>query len=677
MRMRLQALWLVWLVAGCAATAPEGGSGGYRLVSPDGTVAVVVTDDGGLRCRVEVDGRTVLAPSRLGLEFQGGIALGPGAVVEKAETSRHDGTWENPFGKRRTVRDRWTQLRLALREPGAPPRAFGLVVRAYDDGVAFRYDLPEASGLGDFVLCRELTEFAFAGDWRCWSGEPSNCAESRYLEMSLSRIPATAKGRDGAAETYRGVLPLLVETPAALVAVAESDLLDWAGMFLTGTGSPAVAVTLAPRADRRGCVASRAPRASPWRVLMIGRKAGDLVGSDLVATLATPSRIGDVSWIKPGISAWDAWWTGENPHLPQYREVWSRGDTASHTEYIDFAAEMGWPYQLVDWFWYRNMSSYEVVLNHGPVDPKKPAIDFTRSEPHIDMPALLARARERGVRLLIWLHSDDVNTYGIDKAFALIAGWGAAGVKIDFMNSDSQETVVWYERVLQAAARHRLTVDFHGAYKPTGLARTYPNYITQEGVLGNEYNKLDTRCTPLHTVTLPFTRGLLGPMDFTPGGFLNRPPAAWKKTAPAEVMGTRARQLAMPVVYESPLLVLCDSPAHYRNQPGLSFYRGLPTVWDETVVPSAEVARHVVVARRSGRRWWLAAMNGDDASTLPVPLGFLPAGTWTLRAFADAPESATQAERVVETTRTVTAGETLELRLAPAGGFAGVLSPAE
>ena len=230
-------------------------------------------------------------------------------------------------------------------------------------------------------------------------------------------------------------------------------------------------------------------------------------------------------------------------------------------------------------------------------------------------------------------------------------------------------------QLLECAARHRLMVDLHGVYKPTGLARTYPNFITQEGVLGNEYNKLDgNQCDTRHTITLPFTRGLLGPMDFTPGGFLNRTAADFKVTSPAQVIGTRARQLAETVVYISPLLVLCDSPANYRGQPGVEFFRGLPTVWDETVVLSAEVAGHVVIARRSGSRWYLAAMNGDASFTVRVPLKFLGAGSWQLRAFADTPESATRPEAIAESTRAIAATDTLELTLAPAGGYAAVLS---
>ena len=396
------------------------------------------------------------------------------------------------------------------------------------------------------------------------------------------------------------------------------------------------------------------PRVSPWRVLMIGRRPADLITSDLIANLATPSQLADTSWVKPGISAWDAWWTGVNPSLPQYTGVNARGDTRSHEEYIDFASEMGWPYQLVDWYWYKD-------------DPTVPL-------PHVDLPAVFAHARDKQVKLFIWMHSHDLKKVGFEKAFATVAGWGAAGVKVDFMNSDSQETVDWYAAGLAAAAQYHLMVDFHGAYKPTGLARTYPNFITQEGVLGNEYNKLPgAKCTPLHTITLPFTRGLLGPMDFTPGGFLNRAPADFKVTYPAEVMGSRARQLAMTVVYLSPFLVLCDSPANYRGQPGVEFFRGLPTVWDDTVVPEAEVGQSIVMARRSGDRWYLAAMNGDAAASLQVPLTFLGRGKWTLHRFADDPDG-TNYMAVVESSETVDRHATLPVKLLPAGGFAAVLS---
>jgi alpha-glucosidase len=630
-----------------------------------------VSDDHGLSIRVEIGGKTVVANSPLGLEFEGGAKLGPSAAILKAARVSHDSRWENRFGNNRIVRDNWRELRLTLEERGTPRRVFGLIVRAYDDGVAFRYDLPESSGLGQFVLTNELTEFRFADDYRCWAGAEGGSAEVRYPETKLSAI--TAANRQG--RPFRSVLPLLVETPAGYIAVAESDLLDWAGMSVTGTGTTAVKVTLDPREDGKGLVVSSAPRVSPWRVLMFGRTAAQLAGSDLIANLATPSRLQDTSWIKPGASMWDPWWTGTNPDDPNPRHtaVSARGTTKTDKDYIDLSSEMGWPYQLVDWYWYKNQSSGSL---HSK--PNAQLADFTQADPQINLPELLQYAKSKNVRLLIWAHSLDVETYGVEKSLAYFASLGFAGVKIDFLNSQSQQTVQWAENVVAMAAKHRLLIDFHGTYKPTGMARTYPNFITQEGVLGNEYNKLGgSQVTALHTVTLPFTRALLGPMDFTPGGFLNRAPKDFKTTAPAEVMGTRARQLAMTVVYPSPLLILCDSPKNYRGQPGLEFLRAMPTVWDESVMLSGEVGKSIVMARRSGERWYLAAMNGEDAALLQAPLKFLGKGNWAERSFADKADGSDY-QAVVESTREVTPDMTLPISLAPSGGgFVAIISKAK
>ncbi|HOP97805.1 MAG TPA: glycoside hydrolase family 97 protein [Verrucomicrobiota bacterium] len=640
-------------------------------MAPGRGLAVIVSDAGGLHYRVEAGGRPVLTNSLLGLEFKDGTRLGPAAVIRKAATKRHNGTWTNPFGNRRIVPDRWRELRLTLEERGPRPRTFGLIVRAYDGGVAFRYDLPEASGLGQFVLTNELTEFRFVDDYRCWAGRESASAECQYPETRLSAIPAGRPGRP-----YRSVLPLLVETPQGYFAIAESDLLDWSGMSLVGTGEPAVRAVLDRRTDGNGLVVSETPRVSPWRALIFGRTAAELADSDLIATLATPSRVKDISWIQPGACAWDAWWTGLNPHDPdpRRRNVEARGTTPSHKEYIDLAAEMGWPYQLVDWRWYHGMTSYDKSLHSTP-NPVRG--DFRRPVPEVNIPELIQYAKSKNVRLLIWAHSLDVETFGMEAALAYLAEQGFAGVKIDFFNSQSQETVQWCERLLETAARHRLLINFHGMYKPTGLARTYPNFITQEGVLGNEYNKLGgNQCTPLHTITLPFTRALLGPMDFTPGGFVNRAPKDFRISVPAAVMGTRARQLAMTVIYPSPLQVLCDSPQNYRGQAGLEFLRNLPTVWDESVVLSGEVGRSIVLARRSGDRWYVAAMNGDDAAQLEMPLKFLGRGRWTLRSFRDKPDGSDYAA-VIEAEEDVNSKSTLSLSLAPAGGFAGILRKAD
>ena len=437
----MQILPLISCVRGFSGFASE-----QHLASPDGKIIIMVSDDGGLRYRVEVDGQPLLKQSWLGLEFTGGVTLGLNAKIEKAQQSHHDGIWENHFGKRSIARDCWNQLQLTLVESDQPQRRFGMILRAYDDGVALRYDLSKGPGLEEFVLNRELTEFAFADDYRCWAGDQSSCAESQYLERTLSTIPQHYDLKDGKSERYKGVLPLLVQAPQCYAAVAESNLLDWAGMFITGTGSSTV---LASRGDGNGCVVSEAPRVSPWRVLIMARAAGDLVSSELIANLATPSQTSNTSWIKPGISAWDPWWTDIDPHLPEIRGVSSRGDTLADQDYIDLAADMGWSYQVVDWLWYQNCTSYDIALNVGGKNPERPPVDFSKASSGVDMPALLAHAKERGVRLILWLHSYDLERHGIEKASKLFSDWGVAGLKIDFMNSDSQETVAWHERVIK------------------------------------------------------------------------------------------------------------------------------------------------------------------------------------------------------------------------------------
>jgi alpha-glucosidase len=660
------------LLLGFASMAAQAPAAEQRVAAPGGGLAVVVSDDQGLSFRVEIDRKTVVNKSALGLEFEGGVKLGPSAMITKSATASHDGKWENRFGNNRVVPDKWRELRLTLEERGEPRRVFGVIVRAFDNGVAFRYDLPEASALGKFVLTNELTEFRFADDYRCWAGAEGGSAEVRYPETKLSAI--TAANRQG--RPFRSVLPLLVETPAGYIAVAESDLLDWAGMSITGTGTTAVKVTLDPRTDGRGLVESAAPRLSPWRVLMFGRTATALAGNELIATLATPSKLKDTSWIKPGPSAWDPWWTGTNPYDPDPRHtnVNARGSTQAGKEYIDLASQMGWPYQLADWYWYKNMTLSSKALHSKPNDALG---DFSQADPQIDLPELIQYAKSKNVRMLIWAHSLDMVTFGVEKTLDLFAKMGFAGVKVDFINSQSQDTVVWCEKLLVAAAERHLLIDIHGTYKPTGMARTYPNFITQEGVLGNEYNKLGGKqVTALHTATLPFTRALLGPMDYTPGGFLNRTPQEFKTAVPAQTMGTRAHELALTVAYPSPLMIFCDSPKNYRGQVGLDFLRQLPTVWDESVVLEGEVGKSFVVARRSGERWYLVGLNGEDAAQRQAPLKFLDKGKWTMRSFADKTDSADYTV-AVDATRDVNAETVLPLSFLPGGGFAAILSKAK
>jgi len=449
---------------------------------------------------------------------------------------------------------------------------------------------------------------------------------------------------------------LLVQTPAAWIALTESDLLDWAGMWLGDAEAVNSGVTLkaklAPRREGDGLVKASAPHRSPWRVLMIGRQPGRLIESDLVLNLATPCMLGDVSWVKPGKIAWDHWWSGD-----------TKLDTATIEQYIQLAADMGWPYQQIDWMWYGK--------------PNDPESDITKVSPALDMDAVLRFAAERHVRLWLWLTWRDLERDdACKKAFALYEKWGIAGVKIDAMDSDDQFIVNWCEKIAREAAAHHLMVDFHGTCKGTGDIRTFPNLITREGVMGNEWNRWSALVTPEHKLTLPFTRFLAGPADFTPGGFLNRQPAEFKIVPTAtEVQGTRGAELALLVLFDSPLCCICDQPENYRGQPGADFLKIVPTVCDETRLLDGVVGEHLVMARQSGAEWFLGAMTDRHSRTMPVRLDFLGSGSWTMRLWSDASDSAVHAEHLQTETRTVTAGDTLDLRLAPSGGAVAQFLP--
>ncbi|MFL6450405.1 MAG: glycoside hydrolase family 97 protein [Bryobacteraceae bacterium] len=619
----------------------------WQVTSPNGSVTLHVRLAESLFYSVSFRGQQVITDSKLGLEFAGSKPnLAPQVKFLNAAERTSDTSWSNPFGKNTPVRDHFNQIELAFAMADGPVRRLDLTFRAYDDGAAFRYRLPSNGQKQSLVLTKEDTEFRFATDPTVWASTYEGFKhpyEHEYPKAKLSSIYSSA---------LIG-LPLLVQTtPSTYLAIAEADLTNWAGLYVkrtTASSGTVLAVQLAPRLDGSGLVKTEAPTQSPWRVFMLGSNPGDLIESDLILNLNPPSAIADTSWIRPGKMAWDHWWSGD-----------VKMDNETEKRFIQFAGDMGFPYQLVDWQWYGEFN--------------KPGADITRPAPQLDFPELLRFASEHRVRLWLWLHSGDVNralTAGtLDEAFTVYQKWGIAGVKIDFMDRDDQDMVNWYATVVALAAKHHLMVDFHGAYKPTGLLRTFPNLLTREGVLGNEYNKFSGRVTPEHKLTLPFTRMLVGPMDYTPGGFLNRSPSEWKQTTPTEVMGSRAQELAMFVVYESSLACVADDPAHYENQPGLEFLRVVPTVWDETRVLDGAVGRHLVIARRRGKDWFLGGMSGDDAYSMKLPLSFLGAGEFTANIFSDPSDPQATYESLRINKVNVRANDSIDINMRPAGGVA-------
>jgi alpha-glucosidase len=424
---------------------------------------------------------------------------------------------------------------------------------------------------------------------------------------------------------------------------------------------------LSPRVDQPGVsVDTKTPFKTPWRVLMIGDTPGRLIESNIILNLNPPSKIADTSWIKAGKSAWD-WWSGDYATGVSFTPGMN---TATLKHYIDFASDSGFPYMLIDAGWALPTPGAK------PADYADPS-DITRFNSNVDIPELLKYAREKNVRIWLWAHWTSVDKY-MDQAFPLFEQWGVAGVKIDFMNRDDQWMVDWYRRVVAKAAEHHLMIDFHGAFKPDGLRRIYPNLLTREGVMGKEYSKWSDRVTPVHNTTLPFTRMLAGPMDYTPGAFSN---ANLQNFVGRNVMpmslGTRAQELALYVVLESPLEMVSDYPEQYKGQKDFDFIKQVPTTWDEIRVIDGLPMRHITLARRSGKDWYVGSLTNWEERNTRVPLDFLGDGKYVAEIYADAPDAATNATHTTFSKQPVDRGTVLDIHMVSGGGNAIWIHPAE
>lgn len=642
-------------VAGCADAAPQ------SLKSPDGRVEIVVDADpvtGGPVYTVRHHGRPVIAPSPLGLMFEGYRKIGPGLVQTGTERRAADTRYTLVAGKTATARDHYQELVLHYAEPDDARRKLDIVLRAYDDGVAFRYRVPAQAGFApDFRLANELTEFATAPDDRCFGlnlGKFGTSHEGEYDPF----VPAMVRTHN----LYE--LPVTCRTAGgSSYAIAEADLHDYAGLYLMGreTGAPGFAAKLSPRIDDPKIAVkadiARTPIETPWRVVMLGDTPGALIESTILTSL-NPAPDGDFSWVKPGKSAWD-WWNG-----PTLSTVPKAGmNAATIKAYIDFAAASGLDYMLIDEGW---------SVNSGGGGTVYPGADIMKTVPEIDLPALVRYAADRKVGLWLWANWQ-VLARDMDRAVPFYAKMGIKGFKVDFMDRDDQQMVDFFHRMFRLTADNHMMLDLHGAYHPTGAIRTWPHYLTQEGVLGAEYNKWTRRITARHNVTLPFTRGLAGPYDYTPGGFRNATPQTFRiEPQTPMVQTTRGQALAMYVAFDSPFQIVADSPDNYRDAAGFDFIRTVPASWDETRVLAGEIGEQILIARRKGKDWYVGAMTNETGRTMDVPLGFLGSGRFTATRWQDA-AAPTDVKRDVTT---VQAGDRMRLVLAASGGAVVKLSPA-
>jgi alpha-glucosidase len=655
---------LLALAASAYAQSPDPR---VRVTSPDGNVVFILADGvtpnqsepkkNGLRYAVDFHGKWLLDESDLGIKIQGAPAIGPDMREVEVHPRQHDETYTIPVGKTSSVRDHYNSAVVDFADNAG--RKMSIEVRAYDDGVAFRYLLPEQAGAKTVRIEKELTEFNYAKDATLYPLIVDGFQSSYEDEYQQRQV-------NGIHREWLMALPLLAEVPGAgWVAVTEADIENYAGMYLKkGDARNGLRAELSPRVDEQGkeekgiAVETNPPVTTPWRVLMIGDEPGRLVESNIVLNLNPPSKVADTSWIKAAKSAWD-WWSGEAAPSVSFK---TGMNTATMKHYIDFASTSGFPYMLIDAGW-------ALANRKGPADYAAVA-DITKVDPQIDMPELLRYAKEKNVRIWLWSHWTSVDKY-MEQAFPLFEQWGVAGVKIDFMNRDDQQMTAWYRRVAELAAQHHLMIDFHGAFKPDGLRRTYPNVVTREGVMGKEYLKWSARVTPTHNTTLPFTRMLAGPLDYTPGAFGNATRAEFvSRDKEPMAPNTRAHELALYVVLESPLMMVSDYPEHYAGQHDFEFIKQVPVSWDEVRVLNGRPMENITVARRSGKDWYVGSITNWDARRVKVPLSFLGNGKYTAEIYADAADAGTDAKHTEFSKQTVDRNTVLEVKMAPGGGNA-------
>lgn len=646
--LRLVTVILTALIASAPAAAD------VVVRSPDGRAAVVVSLSaaGAPQWSVSWLGRPVLDPAPIALRF----ADRPPARLRIVGTARRsrDERVTDLVGKASTARDHYNEAVVTL-AGGADP--LDLVVRAYDDGVAYRWRFHTAEA---FAIADEDAGFGVPATARAWVATANGFTTSYEPYYRTGALGAAAP--DGTLIT----LPLLVRRGPAWAGITEAALHDWAGLYLVRhDGQPGLAARLSPRADRPGVavIGSAGDHASPWRVVMLGDAPGRLIESNLVTLLNPPPDDRDWSWVKPGKTSFP-WW---NDYAWPGRSFTPGLNTATMTAYIDFDADHGIPYHTLDGVngqaWYP-----------GPIDPDGQVQDLTRARAGIDMDAVLAHARRRGVRLRLWTHWKPLRAQ-LDAALDQWRRWGVEGLMVDFMDRDDQEMVAFYDEIARKAADHHLTVVYHGAYKPTGENRTWPNVLTREAVRGTEYDKFPDNpgSTPEHEATTPFTRMLAGPMDIHEGGFDAVSPADFRNRNRApQVMGTRARALATYVVVENALPMVADTPANYVGATGFAFVAQTPSTWDETRVLAGAPGEFIVVARRKGAQWWLGAITDRHPRTLSVALPMVRGEGWTLDGYADAADR-NAAEHVA---RRLKPGRPLVLRMIGAGGYAARLTPA-
>ncbi len=626
----------------------------YDLRSPNNRVELRIRTANGIRYDLLLGGRAVLQDCTLSLDVDH-KKLGVDAKVLKHKESSQDRVLEpvvrQKFAK---IRENYKQLRLDM------DGGYAVLFRAYNEGAAYRLEtsLPQL----EVKIYGEEMNLNFPSNFIVYYPTEESFFshnERKYLPQRLGAIDPA----------FIATLPAVVDVDnGAKVAIAESDVEEYPGLWLRGTGGNGLAATFPPyplkeklERDRDVRVVESADyiavtkgtRTFPWRIIGIAEKDGDLLTNQLTWLLAKPSQLQDTSWIKPGKVAWD-WWNANNVYNVEFK---AGINTQTYKYYIDFAAKYGIPYIILDEGWYKLGNVLDVV-------------------PEINVEELTAYGKQKNVGVILWVIWNTLDT-NLEKNLDQFAKWGVKGIKVDFMQRSDQLLINYYHKVSRETAKRKLLVDFHGDQKPATMTRTWPNLISTEGVRGMEWSKWSAETDPAHDVTLPFTRMFLGPMDYTPGAMLNAQKNNFEAIFHRPMsQGTRCHQLAMYVVFESPLQMLSDSPSNYLREPEIMDFLGpVPTEWDETKVLDARIAQYVAVARRNGKDWYVGAMTNWTSRELEFDFSFLPEGNFTMESYQDGINADRMGTDYKKLKTQVSRATKLKIALAPGGGWAARIVP--
>ncbi len=624
----------------------------YPLESPDGSLRIEIEVGNDIVWRAFLDNTEIISKATIGMTLDQKRELGKNPKVRSVDT-RLQAEEIRPVvpNKDAIIQSRYNELVLEMADK------YSVVFRAFDDGVAYRFiDGNRKSSVVDSEHL--LVEFP--------EGTTSFFPEEESMYSHNERIYLKKKAEDFDTGDFCS-LPVLFDAGSGKVLITEASLHNYPGMFLKYREEmnfeavfPKFVLEAIPdqnnSPDRNQIFSKEAryiaevsgSRAYPWRLFMISDDDRTFIESNLVTQLSGQNKIDDTSWIKPGMVAWD-WYNANNLYGVDFE---AGLNTETYKYYVDFASENGIEYVILDEGW------------------TKSTTEILEWNPDIDLPELIAYARQKNVQIILWVLWMPLQE-NLEEILKLYSSWGAVGIKVDFMQRNDQAMVKSYEEIAETAAKYELLVDFHGAFKPAGLERAWPNIINYEGVKGNENNKWSADINPEHNLTLPFTRMAAGPMDFTPGAMVNRHSKNFMASFFRPMsLGTRCHQLAMYVVYEAPLQMMCESPSRYRQeQETVDFITSIPTTWDETHVIEAAVSDYVVIARRKGQNWFLAAMTDDTPREFEIKLDFLSEGSYEMELFKDGINAKNYAEDYKRELTKVKKNASLDVSLAGGGGW--------